>query len=180
MQDARNDPQLGFRHGLLAAVLLGAVWRLGVLVVDKWHQQLLLNDSFYYSAQAQQIAHGRWFREIFVDQPGAEHGPLTSLLLASVSWLDDPVPWQRLCTVLFGIATIAVIGLLGRRVGGPRVGVIAALVAAAYPNLWMNDGLVMSESLNMLLVSLVLLAGHHALTTPGWRIAAIIGALTGL
>jgi hypothetical protein len=180
MQEAPNDPQRGFRRGLLAAVLLGAAWRLGVLVADKWRQQLLLNDSFYYSAQAQQLAHGRWFREIFVDQPGAEHGPLTSFLLASVSWVDDPVPWQRLVTVLFGIATVGVIGLLGRRVGGPRAGVVAAAIAAVYPNLWMNDGLVMSESLNTLLVSLVLLAGHRALTTPGWRIAAVIGALSGL
>ncbi|MGD9999114.1 MAG: ArnT family glycosyltransferase [Ilumatobacteraceae bacterium] len=180
MQHAGNDRPRGFRRGLLVAVLLGAGWRLGVLAVDKWHQQLLLNDSFYYSAQAQQIADGRWFREIFVDQPGAEHGPLTSLLLAAVSWVDDPVPWQRLVTVLFGVGAIVAIGLLGRRIGGPRVGVIAALIAAVYPNLWMNDGLVMSESLTALLVSLVLLASHRAMSTPGWRVAALVGMLAGL
>ena len=38
-------------------------------------------------------------------------------------------------------------------------GLIAAGVAAVYPNLWLNDGLVMSESVSCLLVSLVLWAG---------------------
>jgi 4-amino-4-deoxy-L-arabinose transferase-like glycosyltransferase len=161
-------------------VVVGALWRVGLLAVDKWQQPLLLNDSLYYSAQARQLVHGQWFREIFVDQPGAEHGPLTSFLLASVSWVDHPVPWQRLITVLFGVGTIAVVGLLGRRVGGARVGVIAALIAAAYPNLWMNDGLVMSESLSMLLVASLLLVVHRALTTPGWRVAVIAGVLAGL
>ena len=48
---------------------------------------------------------------------------------------------------LLGIATIAVIGLVGRRLAGPVVGLVAAGIAAVYPNLWINDSLVMSESL---------------------------------
>jgi 4-amino-4-deoxy-L-arabinose transferase-like glycosyltransferase len=178
--DFRNRQHRSLDRGLLAAVLVGALWRIGILVVDKWNQPLLLNDSLYYSGQAQQLADGRWFREIFVDQPGAEHGPLTSLLLAPVSWVGEPLPWQRLVTMLFGIGTIAVVGLVARRIGGPRVGVIAAVIAAVYPNLWMNDGLVMSESLSMLLVASILLAAHRSLTTPGWRIAALTGLLAGL
>lgn len=180
MQSVQMDSPRGFRRGLTIAVIVGALWRLSVLVFDKWHQQLLLNDSIYYSAQARQLVEGRWFREVFVDQPGAEHGPLTSLLLASVSWVDDPLPWQRLVTTCFGIGTIVVIGFLGRRVGGVRVGVIAAAIAAVYPNLWMNDGLVMSESLSMLLVAGVLLSAHRAMTTPGWRVVAVTGVLAGL
>ena len=180
MQSVEMDSPRGFRRGLLIAVIVGALWRLSVLVFDKWNQQLLLNDSIYYSVQARQVAEGRWFREIFVDQPGAEHGPLTSLLLAAVSWVDDPLPWQRLLTVCFGIGTIVAIGLLGRRLGGTRVGVTAAAIAAVYPNLWMNDGLVMSESLSMLLVTAVLLAAHRAMSTPGWRVVAVTGVLAGL
>ena len=37
-------------------------------------------------APARQLVDGIWFREIFVDRPGAEHGPLTSTLMATVSW----------------------------------------------------------------------------------------------
>ena len=97
----------------------------------KWSHPLLLNDSLYYAAQAQQLAHGVWFREVFVDQPGAEHGPLTSTLMAVVSWGSDPFNRQRLVTVACGIATVAVIGLVGRRVAGDRAGLIAAAIAAS-------------------------------------------------
>ncbi len=174
------DPLQGFRRNLLVITTVGAIWRLGLLVVDKWRQPLLLNDSLYYSAQARQLADGVWFREIFVDQPGAEHGPLTSVLLAPVSWVDDPVPWQRLLTVLCGIATIVVIGLLARRLGGDRVGLVAAAIAAAYPNLWMNDGLVMSESVSVLLVCLTLWAAHRLVVMASVGPAVLAGVLAGL
>ena len=179
--DPRTDPAgRSFVRGLTTVTALGALWRLGVLVVDKWHQPLLLNDSIYYSAQAQQLADGIWFREIFVDRPGAEHGPLTSILLATVSWIDDPVPWQRLVTVLCGIATIVMIGVLGRRLGGDRVGLTAASIAAVYPNLWMNDGLVMSESVSVLMVVSVLLASIRLLNRPSVASGALVGVLAGL
>ncbi len=170
MQAVQTEPEPLSGHfplGLALITGIGAIWRLGVLAFDKWDQPLLLNDSLYYSAQAQQLVDGVWFREIFVDRPGAEHGPLTSVLLATVSWVDQPVPWQRLVTVLCGIATIVVIGLLARRIGGDRVGLVAAAIAAVYPNLWMNDGLVMSESVSVLVVSLALWAAHRLLAEVG-------------
>ena len=178
--DLDRDPDRGFRRRLGVVVALGALWRLGVLVVDKWHQPLLLNDSLYYSAQAQQLADGIWFREIFVDRPGAEHGPLTSTILAVVSWVDDPVPWQRLVTVLFGVLTIAMVGVLARRIAGPRVGLVAAAIAAVYPNLWMNDGLVMSESISIAMVCLTLWTAHRCLSSPSLGRAAVVGLVAGL
>jgi len=158
----------------------GAAWRLGVLVVDRWSRPLLLNDSLYYSAQAIQLADGVFYREVFVDQPGAEHGPLTSTVLALVSWVDAPTPWQRLVTVVFGIATVALVGLLARAVAGDRAGLVATAIAAVYPNLWMNDGLVMSESLSLLLVTAILLVAVRATAPPTTRTAVALGVLTGL
>ena len=43
----------GRRLGIVAAV--GFVWRLALLVVDKWDQELLFNDSIYYSEWAKQL-----------------------------------------------------------------------------------------------------------------------------
>lgn len=168
-----------FAGRLAALTIVGALVRVVRLVVVKWDQPLLLNDSLYYSAQARQLTEGRWFREIFVDHPGAEHGPLTSLVLAPVSWMADPVPWQRVVTVVLGIVTIPLIGSLGRRIGGERVGLVAAGLAAVYPNLWLNDGLVMSESLAALLVTgaLVLLL---PLPTARARDAVVPGLVIGL
>ncbi len=194
-----HAPRSAIPRGLIIATVVGAIWRCAVLVFDKWDQPLLLNDSLYYSAQASQLANGVFFREIFVDQPGAEHGPLTALLLASVSWLEHPQPWQRTITMLCGVATIVVIGVLAGRVAGliagRRAAITAGWIAAVYPNLWMNDGLVMSESISVLLVSLFLLAAHRLLTAVGllagvglpngagpvrWQRAAIVGLLAGL
>ena len=169
-----------FRAKLAIVVAVGAAVRIVRFVVSKWNRQLMLNDSLYYSAQAQQLAHGRWFREVFVDQPGAEHGPLTSTLMAIVSWGSDPFNRQRMVTLTCGIATVAVIGLVGRRIGGDRIGLIAAAIAALYPNLIINDGLVMSESVSCLVLSLALLALLSWTEQPGLRPAVLTGAAIGL
>jgi asparagine N-glycosylation enzyme membrane subunit Stt3 len=57
-------------------------------------------------------------------------------------------------SVAIGTCTIVVIGLVANRLAGPRAGLLAAGIAAVYPNLWMNDGLVMSEAPGGLLVAL--------------------------
>jgi hypothetical protein len=170
-----------FRLRLAIVVVVGFVWRL-VLLVDKWDQELLFNDSIYYSAWARQLTEGRFFREVFNDLPTAEHGPLTSVLMAPLSWMDDPVPYQRLVTVACGTATIAVIGLLGRAVRSDRVGIVAAVIAAVYANMWINDGLVMSESVSVLAVSAVLLSAHRVLVGghADMRSLAFLGGLCGL
>ena len=127
------------RRALRLLVGLGAAIRI-VYVLTKWNRPLGLNDSLYYSGQAYQLAHGSLFRELFVNQPGAEHGPLTSLLMAPVSFGDDYVRWQRLVTLACGIALVWLLGKLGARLGGSKVGICAAGIAAVAPNLWMNDG----------------------------------------
>lgn len=116
------------------------------MLASKWRQDLLLNDSLWYSAQAVTLADGGGFSDPFYGGPSAEHGPLTPLLVAPVSWLDDPVPWQRAVMTVIGIAVVVGIGLLARRLGGWWMGVVASALAAVYPNLWMNDSLVMSEA----------------------------------
>jgi 4-amino-4-deoxy-L-arabinose transferase-like glycosyltransferase len=176
----RLDEERSFRRYLTTIVVLGALLRIIRCAATKWDKRLLLNDSLYYAAQAQQLAHGVWFREVFVDQAGAEHGPLTSSLMAFVSWGSDPFNRQRMVTIACGLATVAIIGMVGRRIGGNRVGLIAAAVAAIYPNLWINDGLVMSESVSCLVLSLTMLALLRWIDRPGLRAAALVGALAGL
>ena len=113
--------------------------------------------------------------------PGAEHPPLTSLYLTPWSLgHGDGVPWQRFGITLVGAAAVFVIGLLGDRFAGPRVGLLAAGIAAVYPNLWINDSLVMSESLAVLIVAAALVVALDFDRQPsGWR-AVALGALAGL
>jgi len=160
-------------------VVLGAVIRVAYLLT-KWNRPLSLNDSYYYSGQAYQLAHGQLFRELFVDQPGAEHGPLTSLLMAPLSFGSDYVFWQRLVTVASGIVLVWLLGKLGARIGGSAVGVYAVGIAAIAPNLWMNDGLIMSESVSMLLVACVLWCALDAIDNGSQRAFVLLGVALGL
>ena len=142
----------------------------------------MLNDSLYYSSQALQNAHGHWFRTVLGDHPGAEHAPLTSVLLAPASLLPNHEFWQRATNTLVGIAVIPLIAL----VASPNSAVaafalIAAVIAAVYPNLWMNDSLIMSETISTLLaVAAVLWFALRHRDRFDWRSALWCGAVVGL
>ncbi|MUH51653.1 MAG: hypothetical protein F2789_10625 [Actinobacteria bacterium] len=164
---------------VVAATVVGAVWRIGVLI-SKWSQGLLFNDSLYYSFQAHSNAHGNWFRLVFTNGPGAEHPPLASLLMTPASMLPHAVFWQRATSTVLGIAVIPLLGLLGLRLGGRRVAILAACIAAVYPNLWMNDALVMSESTASLLMVVVLLCAWRLHQRFDRRSAMLLGAVIGL
>lgn len=170
-----------FRWWLLVLTAGGAMWRLGYLFAVKIDDALALNDSLYYSIQAGRNSEGAWFREALSELPGAEHGPLTSLYLTPWSLGGgDNVRWQRFATTLLGIATVAVIGLLGRRLAGPLVGLVAAAIAVVYPNLWINDSLIMSESLACLIVAGALIVAVDFDRRPRLALAVALGALVGL
>ena len=175
----RARTQRADRSLLIGIVAFGAVLRLAMLA-SRWGDPLELNDSIYYSIQAAQNADGNWFAEPLSRTPGAEHPPLTVLAITPASLLPSPVFWQRATTTLFGIAAVALIALLGTRLGGRRVGVVAAAIAAVYPNLWLSDGLVMSESIAVALVTVVMIAAlwHGERFTPAS--AALCGAALGL
>jgi 4-amino-4-deoxy-L-arabinose transferase-like glycosyltransferase len=89
--------------------------------------------------------------------------------------------------VLFGTLLVLLVGLLGRRVGRavPRVnadavGLIAAGIAAVSPNIWVNDGLVMSETLTGVAVVTACLLAFALWDRPNlWR-AAALGVFCGL
>ncbi len=71
------------------------------------------------------------------------------------------------------------VGLLGRRVGGARVGLIAAGLAAVYPQLVMVDGTVITEALYAPLVAAILLLTYRLLDHPGLWSAAFLGLAIG-
>jgi 4-amino-4-deoxy-L-arabinose transferase-like glycosyltransferase len=177
----RDDGERWFRIRLALITSLGAAWRIGYLVVAKWHTHLGVNDSLYYAYQADRNALGDWFPHPFSTMPGAAHGPLTSAYLTLWSLHGgDATPWQRTGNTVLGILTVALIGVLGRRLAGPTVGLIAATIAAVYPNLWINDSIVMSESLATLLVVLALVVATGLDRRPTVRAAAALGAILGL
>jgi len=144
-------------------------------------------DWHFYHWQANLIADGRGFIEPFKwtfrhhASPSAGHPPLYPLALACLSVLGATTTIDHRCAgLVFGAATIVLVGLLGRRVGGERVGVIAAALCAVYPLMIAVDGALMSETLYGPLIAAALLAGYALLDRPGVRTAAAVGALVGL
>jgi 4-amino-4-deoxy-L-arabinose transferase-like glycosyltransferase len=87
---------------------------------------------------------------------------------------------MRVVTAFVGAAGVVAIGLLAGRLAGPRAGVIAAAVAAGYPLLWINDGMLLSESLYVPLVAVALGAAYRFRDRPDGRRALALGALLGL
>ena len=145
-------------------------------------------DAVYYSLQAAALADGRGFTCPLLGVPSvcpkkvpaADHPPMTALSLTPAEWLYASDRAKLLSTALYGTVGVLVIGLLGRRVAGDRAGLIAAGLAAVYPNLWINDGLMMSETLAALSVALALLFTYRIATRPSFANAVILGGVCGL
>jgi hypothetical protein len=144
-------------------------------------------DAYYFSSLAKLVAQGEGFANphdfFFRDRhlPTAEHPPLYTLALA-LEWklgLDSDTV-HRATGSIFGAATVVLVGLLGRRVGGDRVGLVAAALAAVYPLLVTTDGAVLSETLYLPLVALALLAAYRLRDRPTVAAAVWLGAVIGL
>jgi 4-amino-4-deoxy-L-arabinose transferase-like glycosyltransferase len=137
--------------------------------------------------QARTLALGDGFTDPRDGSQTAEHPPLTALVLTPTTWLAERVSpggrhltEQRLTMAVLGAVVVLLIGLVGRRVGGNRVGWIAAGVAALYADLFINDGLVMAETLAALAVALAILLAYRFGRAPTWGNAAWLGAACGL
>lgn len=162
----------------------------------------LRGDELFYNSEANYVAAGHGFNEPLSafthpgekPPPAADHPPLTVVVLTPVSWLAEhaPLSWvikeplndhvreDRYTMVVLGTLLVGLVGLLGRRIGGDTVGLVAAGIAAVSPNIWVNDGLVMSETLTMLTVVGALLGALWWRDRPSWRRAVAMGALCGV
>ncbi len=146
-----------------------------------------VGDWKFFHSQANLLAEGHGYIDPFAFQrdgtelPSASHPPLWPTVLAPMSLLGgtDPLA-HRAVGCLVGGVVIAVLGLLGRRVGGARVGLLAAAIGASYPLLIAADGALMSETVYGLLVALSLLAAYRLLDRPTSAAALVLGLLIGL
>jgi 4-amino-4-deoxy-L-arabinose transferase-like glycosyltransferase len=175
-----------FGRALFLIVLVALAVRVAYVVTSKL-DEAPAGDQVYYNAQANANAEGRWFRDFFDDDPTAEHPPLTALALTPTAWVVQKVDHgatgvlaDRFTMVGFGLLVVVAIGFLGRAIAGERVGLIAAGLAAVYPNLWINDAHIMSETLATLAVALALLLTYRLWRAPTWANAVWVGLACGL
>lgn len=134
----------------------------------------LLADGHGYIAPLPFVHHGSIL-------PSSEHPPLWSALLAVFSVVGArSYEAHELVACGVGAATVACAGLLGRRVGGERVGLAAAALAAVYPVYVAMDGSLMSEPPYALAMALCLLAAFRLVEAPSRKRALVLGFAIGL
>jgi 4-amino-4-deoxy-L-arabinose transferase-like glycosyltransferase len=162
--------------------LLALSVRVAYIGVAKWHDEVEFSDALYYASQAQQLADGNGFEHKTWDRPAADHAPLTQISQAPTALVfGDSILAQRLVQAVYGTLAVLAIALLARKVtGDDRAALWAGGIAAVYPNLWVNDGVVLAETLTGLLVALLLWAVYAYVDRPRplWGLA--IGGLAGL
>jgi hypothetical protein len=187
--DATERRRPGRFAGPLAIVVgVALVVRIGYVLAVMGDDQPV-GDARTYALLARGLAHGEGYVRTDVlaatggHVPTAEFPPLWPAVLAVAEWLGITSPMGlRIVGALIGAATVAVIGLLGRQVATPTVGLVAAGVAAVSPYLVSFDGSLQAEGLYVLLVATVLLLVAVGLTDAArrWRWWVAAGFALGL
>lgn len=174
-----------FRRGLLAAALLGLAVRLAYILIAR-RDVLPGGDAFFYHFGARLLVDGHGFIEPspFINgivEQSASHPPLYLLYLAiptSVG-LDGPLT-HMLWSSLIGVGSVVLVGLTGREVAGPRAGLVAATLAAVYPNMWIFDGFLVSETMAIFTTILSVYLAYRFLRSPTFWRAAALGLSCGI
>jgi hypothetical protein len=129
------------------------------------------------------------------EEPTAGHPPVWTVTLGFFSWLGlRSVFAHQLIGAGIGALGVALIGLAAREVAmgvragidaarvkrADQIGLVAAGIAAVYPFLFINDGLVMSETMVVVVVAACTIAAVRFWRAPTVANAVVFGLLGGL
>lgn len=185
-QASRRDGQWSFPADLLLVwILLGAlILRLFALrdITGSAYGSFLLWDERFYHEWAKRIAAGT-----YTSTAVYEFAPLPAYLMALIYRLLTPdVFLVRLLNVVLGILTCGIIYLIGTRLGGRRVGLVAAAIAALYKPFILYSVVPLKESLSVCLCAATIWLFLSLLEAAGpesrrWTLrAGLLGLAAGL
>ncbi|MGZ4675608.1 MAG: ArnT family glycosyltransferase [Acidimicrobiia bacterium] len=179
---ATRESDRRFRWALLAITLAGLAIRVTWILVTRQHQTFGGDAGFYHRA-ANLLADGRGFIQPYHPHrslPAGDHPPLYTLWLAIPSVLGFRSELAHLLwSAVLGAGTIALVGATGRQIGGARTGLLAAAIAATYPNVWVPDGSLMAETVAMFTMALALYWAYRYWHAPTWPKLAVVGLAAG-
>ncbi len=179
---------VGSRFTVALAVIAAFAAIIRVLVVVIVDPQVPeLGDASAYHLLANHLADGRGYIRPFdlirfdLVVPTAEYPPLHPFVLSLFARLGlRSVEAQRLGLTAVGTTTVALVGLVGRQIGGTRVGLIAAALAAVSPMMFLPEATLMSEALFVFLVTLALYFAGRVRAAPSLGGFAGLGLVLGL
>jgi 4-amino-4-deoxy-L-arabinose transferase-like glycosyltransferase len=172
-----------FAAWLTVIAVVGFAWRVAYAVFMRHHA--VGGDGFRYHYGALLLADGKGFVNplLFANNvrvPDTGHPPAWTILLAGVTklglrtWLE-----HGLLASVIGCATIFMTGLAGKAGFGARTGLIAAGLAAVYPNVFLYEREVLSEPLVMLGIATMLWLAFTFRASPRLGRAMALGAVAG-
>jgi hypothetical protein len=180
------------RWALAGIVAVAAVLRLA------WVTQVAnpteLRDPVFYMVLGEHTANGHGWtyptRDLSGYEPTAYYPPGYPMMLAALFWVVGLWPGDVsyfgtavAANVVLSVVLVGLIFLLGRRLAGVRVGLVAAAATAVWPNLVFHSGVVLTETLFLVLfvlLFLVALATPAVARAPGRARLATVGVLLGL
>ena len=174
------DRRWWFALAAIAALGLG----IRLLYVSVHTRQIaILSDASYYHIGANLLAEGRGFIDPYYyaldhgtrEAAGHPPGYMVVLSLASLIGFKSVLAHQ-IWSALISTAAVVMMGLAGRRLAGARVGLLAAGFAAVYPSFWFSDGLLLSETLLLLVMAVTTLLAYRLWERPTFGRAAALGA----
>lgn len=173
-----------WRICITAAFALGLGIRLASVLLQR--HVVAGGDPLEYVGQANLLTEGKgWIDPLLYMHHGlsvqtAKLPPFFTLLMAVCSVVGFKSFFaHRIWSAILGSIAVPVAAMLGREVSGRRVGMLAAVLVAVYPNMWMSDGLVMSETVSPIMAMLVVWAGYRMLREPTAVRAAVLGVAIG-
>jgi len=183
-----------FARRLVALALVGFAVRVAYGLATK-DASGFTGDALWYHLVANNLADGHgWAAPVHFASPTevriglgdervatAFHLPLFPTVLAAFSLVGlDSQTAHMVVGCALGALTVALVGVIARRLAGDAAGLAAAAIAALYPGLVMNDSVLLSESLTGPTIAAALLAALHLRERPSAARALGLGGLIGL
>jgi len=186
-EGARQASRLLTARNLLLVILALALWWRLVYVTELPGQSIpglrpldtLQGDATSYDSVATNLLDGRGYVNSVGEVPVLP--PAYPTFLAAVYEVSDhSFTAVRIIQAVIGAATCAVIYFIGRKAFNPAVGLMAALLAAAYPWFIFWERRLITETLFIFVLSMGVLAMLWAVEKPVPRNLALAGFLLGL
>jgi 4-amino-4-deoxy-L-arabinose transferase-like glycosyltransferase len=125
------------------------------------------------------VAHGTY--GLIPGEPSAYTQPLYGWFLVPVYWIFGRTWWSvGIAQILLAVVTTCLVYEIGRRLLGPRAGLIGAAIATLNPYLIWHDMHINREIVDQVVAAALVLLTLIVAERPSLKLATLLGAVSGL